>query len=167
MPLNAVFTSLIMAVIIALINVASAEALGIILSIYNSALLASYTITITCILLHRLQARRLPEARYTLGKWGVLVNILALIYIIPLFVFSFFPGTPNPTAATMNWACVMVGGTVVLATAYYIVWGRKSYTPPKETIEDFMERFQTTSESEKEPSTTVVEDSAEPKELEM
>jgi len=169
MPLNAIFISLIMALIIALINVGSAQALGIILSIYNSALLASYTITITCILLHRLQARRLPEARYTLGKWGALINILALIYIIPLFVFSFFPFAPNPTAATMNWACVMVGGTVVLATAYYIVWGRKSYTPPNETIEDYIERFQTTSQSEKEPSTTVavVEDSAERKELEM
>jgi amino acid transporter len=156
-----------MAIIIALINVASAEALGIILSIFNSALLASYTITITCILLHRLQARRLPEARYTLGRWGAVINILALIYIIPVFIFSFFPPTPNPTAATMNWACVMVGGTVLLATVYYIVWGRKTYTPPSETIEDFMERFQTTSVSEKETSTVPVEDPVVPKELDI
>ncbi len=167
MPLNAVFTSLIMAIIIALINVASAQALGIILSIYNSALIASYTITITCILLHRLQARRLPEARYTLGRWGVVVNVLALIYIIPVFIFSFFPPTPNPTAATMNWACVMVGGTILLATVYYIIWGRKTYTPPSETIEDFMERFRTTSVWEKEASTAAVGDSVERKELDM
>jgi amino acid transporter len=154
-----------MAVIIALINVGSAQALGIILSIYNSALLASYTITIVCILLHRLQGRRLPESRYTLGKWGVVINVLALIYIIPLFIFSFFPPIPNPTPATMNWACVMVGGTVVFATVYYIIWGRKTYTPPHETIEDFMERYQTVTSSEKEESSVVVEKAVMTKEL--
>jgi amino acid transporter len=156
-----------MAVIIALINIGSASALGIILSIYNSALLASYSITISCILLHRLQGRRLPESRYTLGKWGMLINILALIYILPLFVFSFFPPTPNPTPITMNWAVVMVGGTIVLATAYYAVWGRKTYTPPTETIEDFMDRYQTTTSSEKASSAVEVEEASETKALDI
>lgn len=151
MPLNAVLTSLIMSVIIALINIGSAEALGIIFSIYNSALLGSYTITISCVLLHRLQGGILPpHARYTLGKWGIVVNVLALVFIIPLFVFSFFPPGPNPTAVTMNWASVMVGGTIIFATAYYIIWGRKSYSPPVETIEDYIERYQTTSTSDRE-----------------
>ena len=146
-----------MALIIALINIGSASALGIILSIFNSALLASYTITITCILLHRVQGRRVPESRYTLGRWGAVINIAALAYILPLLVFSFFPPTPNPTLLTMNWACVMVGGTVVLATAYYIVWGRKTYTPPTETIEDFMDRYSASTSSEKEPSVNAEE----------
>jgi amino acid transporter len=156
-----------MAVIIALINIASAEALSIVLSIYNSALLASYTIIITCILLHRLQGRRVPESRYTLGKWGAVINAAALAYILPLLVFSFFPSTPNPTLLTMNWACVMVGGTVVLATGYYIVWGRKTYTPPTETIEDFMDRYQSSSSSEKESSAVDAEEVAEAKALDM
>jgi amino acid transporter len=156
-----------MAVIIALINIGSASALGIILSIYNSALLASYTITIACILLHRIQGRRLPEARYALGKWGTLINLLALVYIIPIFIFSFFPPTPKPTPITMNWACVMVGGTVVLATGYYVVWGRKTYTPPTETIEDFMDRYQTSTSSEKEASAVDVVDMKETKALDM
>jgi amino acid transporter len=151
MPLNAVLTSLIMSVIIALINIGSAEALGIIFSIYNSALLGSYTITISCVLLHRLQGGKLPpHARYTLGNWGIVVNVLALVFIIPLFVFSFFPPGPNPTPVTMNWASVMVGGTIIFATAYYIIWGRKSYSPPVETIEDYIERYQTTSTSDRE-----------------
>jgi len=166
-PLTAIFISLIMAVIMAIINIGSASALGIILSIYNSALLASYTITITCVLLHRIQGRRLPEARYTLGKWGALINVLALVYIIPILIFSFFPPTPNPTPITMNWAIVMVGGTTVLATAYYVVWGRKTYTPPIETIEDFMDRNQTSTSSEKEASAVDVEESGETKALDM
>jgi hypothetical protein len=50
----------------------------------------------------------------------------------------------------MNWASVMVGGTIIFATAYYIIWGRKSYSPPVETIEDYIERYQTTSTSDRE-----------------
>jgi hypothetical protein len=65
-----------------------------------------------------------------------------LIYIIPVFVFSFFPGTPDPSPINMNWAVVMVGGVALLATVYYIIWGHKTYTPPTETIEDFIERYQ-------------------------
>jgi hypothetical protein len=58
----------------------------------------------------------------------------------------------------MNWAVVMVSGPIILATVYYIVWGRKTYTPPNETVEDYIERYQaTTTESEKEMSSEVLE----------
>jgi amino acid transporter len=123
--------------------------------------MASYTITIGCVLLHRLQGRRLPHARYSLGKWGVLVNILALIYIVPVFIFSFFPSSPKPVPANMNWAIVMVGGVVLLATIYYIISGRKLYTPPKETIEDYIERYEETTTLEKVGSVGLVEGSVE------
>jgi hypothetical protein len=33
----------------------------------------------------------------------------------------------------------MYGGVIILSTAYYAVWGRKTFTPPNETLEDFME----------------------------
>jgi hypothetical protein len=59
----------------------------------------------------------------------------------------------------MNWAIAMVGGVTLLATVYYIFGGRKSYTPPSETIEDFIERYEaagmTTSSSEKEVGSVV------------
>jgi peptidoglycan biosynthesis protein MviN/MurJ (putative lipid II flippase) len=121
-----------------LMNIDSSEILVIILSLYNSALITSYGITISCILLYRLRGGRLPHSRYSLGKWGILFNVCALIYLAPIYVFSFFPPTPNPTPDTMNWGCVMVGGVFIWATVYYIVWGRYTYTPPKETIEDYL-----------------------------
>jgi hypothetical protein len=61
----------------------------------------------------------------------------------------------------MNWAVVMVSGPIILATVYYIVWGRKTYTPPNETVEDYIERYQaTTTESENEISSGVLEEVA-------
>jgi choline transport protein len=131
---------LILPVALALINIGSNLVLSITLSIFVSALLTSYAITIGCMLMHRLEGRALPPARFSLGKWGAVINVVALIYCLPLIIFSLFPPTPNPTPATMNWAVVMVGGPFILSTVYYVVWGRKTYTPPVETIEDYMER---------------------------
>jgi len=166
-PLNAVLFSLIIPVIIALLNIGSTAALGIILSIFNSALMASYGITISCVLMHRLQGRKLPHARYSLGKWGTLVNIVGLVYLAPVFIFSFFPSSPNPTPINMNWACVMVGGVVLLATIYYIISGSKHYSPPTETIEDYMERSRAAAASEDEVSGDLAELSVDPEKKEM
>jgi amino acid transporter len=147
--------------VILLLNIGSTEVLGIMLSIFNSALLASYAITIGCILMHRLRGRPLPHARFSLGNWGVLVNVIALIYLLPIWVFSFFPAGPKPTPANMNWACVMVGGVVIFATVYYIIWGRKFYTPPNETTEDYIERYQATSASSEKVPNVLAEESVE------
>jgi hypothetical protein len=147
-PLNSVLFSSIIPVIIALLNIGSTAALGSIFSIYNSALIASYIITICCILFHRLQGRKLPHARYSLGKYGVLVNVVALVYVVPIFIFSFFPSAPKPTPANMNWAALMVGGVALLATIYYIIWGRKQYSPPNETVEDYIQRAQAGAQAE-------------------
>jgi hypothetical protein len=86
---------------------------------------------------------------------------------VPFFIFSFFPPSPNPTPANMNWACVMVGGVVVLATIYYIILGRKQYSPPKETIEDYIERSQAAITSEKEVSGVLAEESVVPEKKEI
>jgi hypothetical protein len=145
-----VLFSLILPVVIALLNIGSTAALGSIFCIYNAALIASYMITISCVLLHRLQGRKLPYARYSLGKWGVFTNIVALMYVAPIFVFAFFPSAPKPTAASMNWAILMVGGVTFLATAYYIIWGRTHYSPPNETVEDYIQRAQAEGTSGKE-----------------
>jgi amino acid transporter len=139
-PLNSVAFSLILTIIIALINLGSSEALSVIFSLYTSALIGSYVITISCALLHRLQGRRLPLAGFSLGTWGVLCNCIALIFLIPIFIFSFFPTAPKPTASAMNWASTLVGGIVLLATGYYVAWGQKLYSPPEETVEDFIQR---------------------------
>jgi hypothetical protein len=62
------------------------------------------------------------------------------MHLAPLFVFALFPATPNPTRDTMNWGIVIYGGIIIFATVYYIIWGRKTYTSPKDTFEDLLAR---------------------------
>lgn len=129
-PLNAVLISLLVTSLLSLINIGSTAALDAILALTTCALLTSYMIVIGCVLLKRIRGQPLPSSRFSLGRWGMLVNILAMCYLAPIFIFSFFPAATPVTLTTMNWAVVMYAGILVFATVYYAVWGRKHYVPP-------------------------------------
>ena len=133
-PLNALFVTLVVAILLSLINIGSSAALQAIFTISSASLLTSYMITIGCIIRWRLRGEHLPIARFTLGRWGLSINIMAMCFLIPWFVFSFFPNDVNPTPASMNWGCVMYGFIMIFSTVYYLVWGRHSYTPPSEQV---------------------------------
>jgi amino acid transporter len=134
LPLNALFVSLVITILLSLINIGSSAALNAIYSLNAGSLLTSYMITISCMLFRRLQGHKLPPSRWSLGRWGLPINIGAICYLLPVYVFSFFPGVVNPTPVTMNWGIVMYSGVVIFSTLYYIFRGRFHYQPPKEQV---------------------------------
>ena len=129
-PLNAVIVSFLCGVVISLINLGSSVALNAIVSLTLSALLASYILSIGCILSKRLRGEPLPPSRWSLGRAGTAVNAIALVFLVPYFIFCFFPTATPVEAETMNWNIVMFGGIFLWATAFYVVKGRKVYIPP-------------------------------------
>lgn len=129
-PVNALLVCLGSSLIVACINFGSEETLNAIVSISNAALIFSYIISIGCVRLKRLRSEPLLPRRWSLGKWGGLLNDLALGFLLVAFVFSFFPVSPKPNAAKMNWAILMFGALAVLATVNYFVTARKSYIAP-------------------------------------
>lgn len=129
-PLPAVFVSLLATSLISLINLGSEVALNAITSLTNSALLSSYIISIGCILLRRVRGPALPARRWSLGRFGLPINVGAMCYLVLMYVFAFFPLTVGPTPQDMNWGVVMYGGIIIFATLYYVVWGRFNYVPP-------------------------------------
>lgn len=63
-----------------LINLGSKVAFEAMLSLATVALMASYLMSIGCALLKRLRGEDLPAARWSLGRYGMAVNIVALMY---------------------------------------------------------------------------------------
>lgn len=119
---------------LAAINFGSHNAFNAVTSISNAALLFSYIISVGCIRLKRLRGEPLLPARWSLGKWGALVNDLALAFLVVGFVFAFFPMAP-PTgdpkwAENFNWAIVIFAGICLIAFVYYVLGGRKHYVAP-------------------------------------
>ena len=62
------------------------------------ALMATYAISIGCVLWRRMKIpESLPPTKWSLGKWGILVNGMGLTYAIYAFFWAFWPIYWNPT----------------------------------------------------------------------
>lgn len=129
-PLPAVAVSLTVSALLSLINIGSTVALNAITSLGAIAVLISYYLTISCVIHRRLAGPALPARRWSLGKFGLAINIAALVFLTPLIFFLTWPLVTPVQASTMNWSSVMLAGVLIIALIYYIVKGRKEYVGP-------------------------------------
>ncbi|KIX04900.1 uncharacterized protein Z518_05771 [Rhinocladiella mackenziei CBS 650.93] len=129
-PLRAVGVSLAVSSLLSLINLGSSVALNAINSLGGVSILTSYFITISCLVWRRLRGPPLPPHRWSLGKYGLYINIAALIFLTPVWFFAFWPLATPVTAESMNWSSTMFGGTIIIAVLYYIFGARHVYSGP-------------------------------------
>lgn len=73
-------------------------------------------------------------AKFSLGKWGLPVNIAAEIFLVTAFVLAFFPTTSQPDVSSMNWNILIYGVVVVFSLLYYAFRGRYQYVAPVEVV---------------------------------
>ncbi|PYH96799.1 amino acid permease [Aspergillus ellipticus CBS 707.79] len=129
-PLNSVLVSLVVTILLSLINIGSNVALIAIVSLTITSLMSAYILSIGCVLLKRLRGEALPPRRWSLGRFGMAINITSLMFLLPIFVFSFFPLTKAVDQQTMNWSAVMYVGVIGFASGYYVLWGRHQFVAP-------------------------------------
>ena len=122
--------SLIITSLLSCINLFSLTALNAINSLGAAAVLTSYSVTIGCMVWRRLRGAPLPKGRWSLGKYGLAVNLGALVILLPLWFFAFWPLAIPVTVTTMNWSSVMFCGVIVFALIWYVVRARHEYTGP-------------------------------------
>jgi amino acid transporter len=132
-PLNSVIITFAITTLLSLINIGSSAAFNAIGSLAVSALLATYIISFSCLILRRMRGN-LPPSRWTLGRFGLPINIGAVAYLLVVWVFIFFPVTTPVTAESMNWNVVMFCGTMLFAVAYYFLGGGRTYTSPVDLV---------------------------------
>ena len=133
-PLNSVLVSFVVAILLSLINIGSSVAFNSIASLGTCALLSSYIISISCMFVKRWRNEPLLPSRFSLGKAGIWVNGISVLYLIVAFVFSFFPSFPHPTPDLMNWNILIYGVVVIFSLGYFVAKGRKQYAGPVEYI---------------------------------
>ncbi|KAF2759844.1 amino acid transporter-like protein [Pseudovirgaria hyperparasitica] len=149
-PLPAVATTAILACLQALIILGSTIVFTHIVSLAVAAIFASYLIVTALFLWRRLRGDiyspnklttdpgliNIPGSKLTWGPWrfnnlgGTLNNIFCVAYIGVVFFFSFWPSQTPVAANTMNYSCLMLGGTMIFSTVYYVVYAHKAYRGP-------------------------------------
>lgn len=134
LPINSIIITFITTSLLSLINIGSPTTLNTITSLQTSALLSSYICSIGCMTWRRLTNQPLPPSAFSLGKYGLAVNIISELLLVVMFILTFFPTTPKPEMASMNWSIVMYGGVVVLSLVYYVFRGRFRYVGPVEYV---------------------------------
>ena len=65
-----------------------------------------------------------------MGKYGSTVNTIAILYLVVVFVFSFFPLATPVVGSTMNWNILIYGFVISFAMGYFFVKGRHVYLGP-------------------------------------
>ena len=134
-PFNAVLTTSFLSFILCLIQLGSTVAFNIIISLNLIAFLGTYMISIGCLLIKRFRNEPLPAARFSLGRWGLPINLFAFFYSLLALIFSCFPVSVPVDASTANWGPAIWGGVLVIALVSYLVQGRRDYRGPVVFVE--------------------------------
>ena len=101
-----------------------------VISLGVASMLTSYLITISCVALKRIRGEPLLPSKFDLGRLGLPINIIAVLFLLFAWIFCFFPVGPRPTVTDMNWAVLGYGIVVLFAILYYILRGRHAYVGP-------------------------------------
>ena len=80
-PMNSILFSYVFAMLLSLINLGSAVALNIVTSLGTGALLSSYIISISCIIIKRVRKEPFLPRRWSLGKFGMPINIFSVLFL--------------------------------------------------------------------------------------
>lgn len=135
-PTNAYIFSAAFSGLLSLIYVGSSVAFYAIISLCTVSLLQCYVFSIGCILWRRIyHPETLPPSRFSLGAWGVPINLSAVVFSVWSFFWTFWPEQYPVTISVFNWASPIFGATLVIAIVYYFFGGRKNYHGPVALVE--------------------------------
>ncbi len=130
-PVNAVIVTSVISFILSLIYIGSTVAFYAITSLLTVALLQCYLFSIGSILWRRIyHPDTLPPTHFSLGKFGIPVNIAAVIYSAWAFFWSFWPMFTPVTAAGFNWASVIFAAVLMFAGVWYLFRAKNVYKGP-------------------------------------
>lgn len=144
------------AILIGFINIGSSVALADVTSLGLEGFYSCYLISV-CLLLYRRLAGHIKEPSedyganqandtatgkaFVWGPWrvkgwlGVVNNIVALVYLIVVGFFCFWPPVAKPTPETMNYSVLVLGVVALGSGIYYAVSARNHYEGPVVEIE--------------------------------
>lgn len=75
----------------------------------------------------RLGKRQLTFGPFTLGRFGLLINIFGLLWGMFFVIFVVFPTEMPVTAANMNYASLVFGSALLFSLVAWFLYGRKVF----------------------------------------
>ncbi|KAA8650323.1 hypothetical protein EYZ11_008184 [Aspergillus tanneri] len=131
LPVNAIGLSCIISGLLSLINIGSETAFNAIISLNVAALMWTYAVSISCVMWRKIYyPETLPVRRWSLGEYGIYINMMALLYVLFALFWSFWPTERPVTLDNFNWSVVLFVGVFIISLGMYVVKGQKEYKGP-------------------------------------
>ena len=127
-PLGGIILSTIIDCLVGLIYFGSSAAFNSFTGVATICLSTSYGLPI---LVSVLRGRKLiKHSTYSLGKFGFAINVATLVWIVLAIVLFCMPVSLPVTAATMNYASVLIAAFASISVLWYFIHGRKEFHGP-------------------------------------
>lgn len=131
LPVNSIILTCVITCLLSLINIGSATAFNAIISLQVCAIMMTYFVSVSCVLYRRVvHPELIPKARWSLGRYGVVVNSIGVVYVSFVFFWSFWPNEVPVTTDNFNWSVVLFLGVLFICLVMYAIRGRKVYKGP-------------------------------------
>jgi choline transport protein len=138
-PVRAVVLNCCIAAVLALLNLGNRTyvALGAITSLSSMAAQASYLIILGCIIYARFTTGIKVEA-WNMGRAGLVINIIALVYTIWVLIFLPFPNNLPVTASNMNYSGPVFGLVLIGSISWWFLRAKHTWEGPNREIVDYI-----------------------------
>ncbi|KAL6248924.1 hypothetical protein RBB50_003987 [Rhinocladiella similis] len=134
-PVRSVWLPVFIVMLLALLNIGSSIAFNVIVALSTLGLYQSYLMAIACMLWARF-SERLEPSGWSLGRYGVYINIFAVVYSAYIMVFLCFPSFLPVTAAGMNYALPINTFVQLMALGLWFSWAKKNWRGLNKDIVD-------------------------------
>ena len=124
-PMRALWGETFWIALIGVLYLFANTVLTAILSVSTIALTISYVLPIVALMV--VGRDKLPPGKFRLGRWGYACNWISIVYCSITTDFFFFPGSPNPAIADMNWAIAVFGVMLVVAVLFWFFKGKRTF----------------------------------------
>ena len=128
--MNALALVGVITVLLSIVYIISTTAFNALIALQAMALAVSYVPPIFFIMVRKMRGEPLPDGPYKLGRYGVYVNLLALLYLIYIIIWMPFPSVLPIDGKTMNYAGPLLGAVIVGALLDWVISGRKRFEVP-------------------------------------
>ncbi|TFY80921.1 hypothetical protein EWM64_g3090 [Hericium alpestre] len=135
-PVCAVWFTTTLGGIVGLLAFGGPAAINAIFGLSIVGCFLAYSIPISARFLGKTEFKPGP---FTLGKWGLPVAVVAVLWMWFMIIILMFPPSPDPNATTMNYIVVISGSVILLSLAYYFCpkyGGRYWFKGPVRTVDD-------------------------------
>lgn len=133
LPVPAILFGFAATVALGAIQLGSTTAINAILGAGIICMMLSYVMPIILFIGAR---DGLPKKRYfNLGRFGLALNIVAIVWTFFITVWLFFPLYLPVTALMMNYAIAVMAGVIIVSLINWFAHSRKSYREPQAVAE--------------------------------